>query len=427
MAKRQTSVDKSSTIMPDGKSSAIDKCSGVDTVTNEDRSAESESIRDVIVTAETSVPNTVEECKAKNLILNCTANSSNLCSISPTTSKNLENCSLETGPHSVSVDDQLVGYSRKVDDHIPVQELAEDLSVQPKCVNVGSGAEVSSLTSSYISGDPDITQQSTELTTDTSGSSKMTLEQPESMSVTTVPALSNATANNLAEIDYNTLVTTATNSSPLGSTASRSTFVTSTDNNHINKSGSNNSAPFQVKSSLCANSDPRSDLLSSNYQVRDPTYLPSLSRSYPPCTLPDLLASKPELPQTRTESLTSSSGPDLPLLGDSVHPGTGGGRYASHRSQSEETSRSWISDVVMRRNRYNLDMNNDSDNVNRRNSGENNSSFGFGGRSVGGVTLRAPGVLLPKRRSTDDKCLSKENIEATLNEADDYWKRTYGW
>lgn len=67
-----------------------------------------------------------------------------------------------------------------------------------------------------------------------------------------------------------------------------------------------------------------------------------------------------------------------------------------------------IGDVVLRRNRYNL-----SKNVETASTGGPSRSCGIG-------------VLLPKRRSRDEKSLSKEDIEASLNEADSYWRRTYG-
>ncbi|KAK2165379.1 hypothetical protein LSH36_51g04006 [Paralvinella palmiformis] len=41
-------------------------------------------------------------------------------------------------------------------------------------------------------------------------------------------------------------------------------------------------------------------------------------------------------------------------------------------------------------------------------------------------TSSSAAVLLPKRRSRDENGLSKEEIEASLNEADKYWRRSYG-
>lgn len=84
--------------------------------------------------------------------------------------------------------------------------------------------------------------------------------------------------------------------------------------------------------------------------------------------------------------------------------GACGGEVLPDVRESEDQ----IGDVVLRRNRYNLSK-----------SGESSGVLGAG-RGCG------VGVLLPKRRSRDEKSLSKEDIEASLNEADSYWRRTYG-
>lgn len=84
--------------------------------------------------------------------------------------------------------------------------------------------------------------------------------------------------------------------------------------------------------------------------------------------------------------------------------GACGGEGLPNVGESEDQ----IGDVILRRNRYNLSK-----------SGDSSGVLG-GGRGCG------VGVLLPKRRSRDEKSLSKEDIEASLNEADSYWRRTYG-
>ena len=72
---------------------------------------------------------------------------------------------------------------------------------------------------------------------------------------------------------------------------------------------------------------------------------------------------------------------------------------ARSRPHESRTVENLPSDVILCRNRYNLDKNGP------------------------GRNCAAGGVLLPKRRSRDENSLFKDDLEATLSEADDYWKR----
>ena len=99
--------------------------------------------------------------------------------------------------------------------------------------------------------------------------------------------------------------------------------------------------------------------------------------------------SKPELPPYPIQSVTSS-----PVTRSNSSPSSPG-RHASDRVSQEVTNNDDRPPVVMRRTHV---------------PRENRDAYGM--------------VLLPKRRSRDDARLSNEEIEASLSQADKYWRES---